>query len=196
MKLLNGALLTLFGAAAAFAALEADASRGDSEPQADVLLVLGCRVRGEEAEPTLRMRAETAAQWLNAHSAAICIPCGGIVHADQTKSEAEAIREILLENGVEEERIFLEDRSQTTLENFLNAKALLENLGLPAQRIAFVSSEFHLFRARQIAKIAGLNAQTVAAPSPKNLKLKNYLREALVFPLLAGEIHKTKEKTT
>ena len=179
---------------AAFAALEAKASKGSFSGDADVLLVLGCRVLGDEAEPMLKMRAEAAADFLLAHPNTLCIPCGGIVHADQTKSEAQAIKEILLSRGVEDTRILLEDRSKTTLENFLNAKKIIASLPLNAPKVAFLSSEFHLLRAAQIAKLADLPCEAVPAPSPQTEKAKNYLREAAVFPLLLTELHKRKGK--
>ena len=191
MKPLRAA--ALFGAfAAAFAALEASSSKGNCTEDADVLLVLGCRVRGDRAEEMLTMRAEAAADYLLSHPQTLCIPCGGIVHDDQTKSEAEAIGEILISRGVAPERIIPEDRSKTTFENFLNAKKIIASLKLSAPRVAFLSSEFHLLRAMQIAKLAGLSCKALPAPSPKNEKVKNYLREAAVFPLLLTELHKRK----
>ena len=108
------------------------------------------------------------------------------------ESEAAAIREILLQNGIAESRILLEDRSKTTFENFVNAKRLLAQLNLPQKNLAVLSSEFHLLRASLIGRLAGVRAQTVAAPSPKDLLLQNYLREALVFPLFPIEYLKKK----
>lgn len=172
---------------AAFAALEAKASRGSCSGSPDALLILGTRVRGETAEPALRMRAERAAAFLREHPSVTAVPCGGIVHDDQTKSEAQAIREILLQNGVADSRILLEDRSRTTFENFTNAKQLLAQAGLSSPRLAVLSSDFHLLRASLIGRLCGVRAETVAAPSPKNEKVKNYLREAAVFPLLPLE---------
>ncbi len=192
MKSLRLPLTVLGVSAAAFAALEAKASKGNCAEPADVLLVLGCRVRGDQPETMLTMRAEAAADYLRFHPKTLCIPCGGIVHDDQTKSEAQAIREILLSRGVADERILLEDRSKTTFENFLNAKKLNEALELPAPKVAFLSSEFHLLRASQIAKLANFPCKALPAPSPKEEKAKNYLREAFVFPLLLAELHKKK----
>ena len=176
--------------AAAFALLESAASRGTLRETPDVLLILGCRVRGDTAEETLRLRSEAAARYLLAHPAVLAIPCGGLVHDDQTKSEAQAIREILLQNGVDDARILLEDQSQTTMENFINAKALLGRRGQSDAKIAVLSSEFHLLRAGCIGRLAGVRAKTLPAPSPKRLRAKNYLREALVFPLLLTELPK------
>lgn len=186
----KGWLLAAALPCAAFAALEAKASRGSCSGEIDALLILGTRVRGDEAEPTLRMRAERAAAFLRAHPNVIAVPCGGIVHDDQTKSEAQAIREILLQNGIDDSRILPEDQSQTTFENFQNAKRLLAEAGLPEARLAVLSSDFHLLRASLIGRLCGVKAETVAAPSPKNDKLKNYLREAAVFPLLPLELLK------
>ena len=184
-----GAVLT---AGAAFAVAEGKASRGNCSGSPDALLILGCRVRGNNPEPMLRMRAEHAASFLNAHPDTVAVCCGGVVHDDQTTSEAAAIREILLQNGIADSRILLEDRSQTTFENFVNAKRLLAQLNLPQKNLAVLSSEFHLLRASLIGRLAGVRAQTVAAPSPKDLLLQNYLREALVFPLFPIEYLKKK----
>lgn len=175
-----------------FAALEAKASRGNCRTAPDALLILGTRVRGSEAEPALRLRAEAAAAFLRAHPGVIAVCCGGIVHDDQLKSEAQAIREILLQNGIDDSRILLEDQSRTTFENFANAKQLLEQAGLPAPQLAVLSSDFHLLRASLIGRLCGVRAQTVAAPSPPDEKIRNYLREAAVFPLLAFEYLKKK----
>ena len=170
-----------------FAAAEFKSSKGSCTETPDVLLILGCRVRGDEPEEMLRMRAARAASFLQAHPATVAVCCGGIVHDDQTKSEAQAIREILLQNGIPDSRILLEDRSQTTYENFVNAAQLLKQHGIETDNIAFLSSEFHLLRASLIGRLAGIKAQTVAAPSPKEERAKNYLREALVFPLFPLE---------
>ena len=173
---------------AAFAALEAKASRGSCSGVPDALLILGTRVRGETAEPALRMRAERAAAFLREHPSVLAVPCGGIVHDDQTKSEAQ----IQLQNGVDDIRILPEDQSKTTFENFANARRLLEEAGLSAPRLAVLSSDFHLLRASLIGRLCGVKAETGAAPSPENEKLKNYLREAVVFPLLLFEYLKKK----
>ena len=182
----------VLAAGAVFAFAEAKASRGNCSGSPDALLILGCRVRGNHPEPMLRMRAEHAALFLNAHPATVAVCCGGMVHDDQTTSEAAAIREILLQNGVDDSRILLEDRSKTTFENFVNAKRLLAQQGIPQAKLAVLSSEFHLLRASLIGRLAGVSARTVAAPSPRDLLLQNYLREALVFPLFPIEYLKKK----
>lgn len=173
--------LTLAAALVEFAAKEKKASKGSCTGEVDYLLVLGCRVKGEQAQPTLLMRMEKAAQYLLENKNTVAVCCGGIVHADQTKSEAQVIGEYLLCRGVEKERIIIEDKSQTTQQNFANAKKLVPGLG-KEKSAAMLSSEFHLLRAAYIAKKEGLELKTVSAPSPENERAKNYIRELFVFP--------------
>ncbi len=175
-------LLSVF----AFILAELKAHKGSAKGKKDFLLILGCRVRGDEAEETLRMRAEKAAEYLKEYPDTVAIACGGIVHDDQNISEAQAIEEILVSKGIEKERIIREDKSTTTVENFKNAKKIIgdENCSL-----ALLSSDFHLMRANLIAKKAGLDCQTVSAPSPKKEKAKNYIREffALIIFIIGGK---------
>lgn len=168
---------------AAFAEAEFRASLGNTFTAPDVLLILGCRVRGDIPEETLQMRINKAAEYLKDNKSVVAIACGGIVHDDQTKSEAQAIFEGLTQQGVEAERIILEDKSTTTKENFLNAKKIIDSMGENLS-VAMLSSEFHLMRAGLLAKKCGLELTTVAAPSPKELRTKNYIRELVCLPEL------------
>ena len=182
-NLARAAIFAALSCCAAFTVAEARASKGDCVREPDFLLILGCRVKADEPEPTLKMRADSAAAYLAEHKNVIAICCGGIVHDDQTKSEAQAIFERLVSLGVEKERLILEDQSKTTAENFSNAKKIIDAMNLASEpKIAFISSEFHLLRAGLIGRIAGVKAESLPAPSPKNLLFKNYLRELIVFP--------------
>ena len=157
------------------------ASKGNATEAPDVLLILGCRVRGEKPEETLQMRIDAAAEYLNKNKDVIAIACGGIVHEDQYKSEAQAISESLVAQGVEIERIILEDKSTTTQENFRNAIEILNKMSDENLKVAILSSEHHLLRASLLAKKCGLQVKTIPAPSPKKLLLKNYARELICF---------------
>lgn len=176
------------GIVAGFAACEAAAKEGTLSGEPEYLLILGCRVRGDTPDEMLRLRAEAAAEFLLSRKSVRAICCGGIVHPDQTKSEAQAIKEILLQSGIEEERIFLEDKSQTTFENFVNAKKIIQTLEPEREpEIAFISSEFHLMRASVIASLVNVRVSSIPAPSPKKGRALFYVYEGLVFPLLYRE---------
>lgn len=178
-----GGTALIFGLSA-FAYKEHKASKGTLKSEADILLILGCRVRGNEAEPTLQMRIDRAAEYLKENKNTIAIACGGIVHKDQFRSEAQVISDKLLSKGIEKERVILEDKSRTTVENFINAKKIMADMGFDTKaKVAMLSSEFHLMRARVIAERCGLAVETLPAPSPKKEKIKNYVRELFAFPM-------------
>lgn len=178
IKVLSG--LALLGVAG-FSAIELKASKGNATEAPDVLLILGTRVRGEEPEETLQMRIDAAAEYLKKNTEVIAIACGGIVHEDQYKSEAQAIKESLVAQGVAADRIILEDKSTTTQENFRNAIEIMDKMSDEKLDVAILSSEHHLLRASLLAKKCGLEVTTIPAPSPKKLLLKNYARELICF---------------
>lgn len=183
MNIIKGLVGVAAIGVAAFANAQFKASYGNTLQSPDVLLILGCRVKGDTPEETLQMRINKAAEYLKDNKRVVAIACGGIVHDDQTKSEAQAIFEGLTQQGVEAERIILEDKSTTTKENFLNAKKIIDSMGENLS-VAMLSSEFHLMRAGLLAKKCGLDVTTVAAPSPKELRTKNYIRELFCLPEL------------
>lgn len=179
---------------AVFAFKEHKASKGNVTEAPDVLLVLGCRVRGEKAEPTLQMRIDKAAEYLIQNKNTVAIVCGGIVHKDQFRSEAEVMKEGIVAQGVEESRVIAEDKSRTTVENFFNAKKIMKDESFSEDcSVAVLSSEFHLLRVGVIAKKCGFSAKTLAAPSPKKELVKNYIRELFAFPITYYDLRGVKE---
>ena len=167
-----------------FALKEKKASKGNLTEVPDYLLILGCRVRGNEAEDILKSRIEAAGKYLSENKSVKAVCCGGIVHADQFKSEAQAIKEGLLEAGVAEDRIILEDKSTTTEENFINAKKIIEEAEEGrAVTLAFLTSEFHLMRASYIAESVGVSCKCTPAKTPLNKRYGAYLRELVVYPI-------------
>ena len=62
--------------------------------------------------------------------------------------------------GIDSSRILEEDRAENTRENFAFSKAMIEErLGADA-KIAFVTTDFHVFRAGRVAKKAGISMST------------------------------------
>ncbi len=186
--------LGVFGASfAGYFKMSKDACHNDVK-NPDYLMILGCTVEGDEPCEMLKLRINAAIDFLKENPNTIAIACGGIVHDGQTVSEAETIAKYLLEAGIDESRIIIENKSQTTYENFINAKEIISGMENSADpSIAFLSSNFHLLRSSYIAKQTGVKALGVPAPSPKGLYFPAVLREYLVFPMLLHEIH-TKSK--
>lgn len=84
----------------------------------------------------------------------------------------------------------MEDRATSTLENFAFSKKIIdEQLGENAS-IAFVTTDFHVFRAGRVARKAGLDAVGLAAPDVWYIRINNFLRECVGITVygLRGDI--------
>ncbi len=186
------ALITLAAAlpAVTFAVTEAVASKGNAKGDADYLLILGHALQNNAASPVLVNRCEKAAQYLKEHENTVAVACGGITGEKQTKSEAEVIKELLTVKGIPEDRIILEDKSTTTAENFYNAKKLMGE-----DKTAFLlSSSYHLLRARTLARLCGIDAKTVSAPTPKNVVINCFAKEFFAFPMMFLNLKEAKKR--
>lgn len=137
--------------------------------ESDYLIVLGCSVRGTEPSEILQDRINMAYTYLSENPDAICIATGG-KGDDENISEAQCIYDHLTAMGIDGNRIWLEDRATSTIENFCYCVVLIEEkTGKPATQVTVLSNEFHLFRASIMAEDCGLEAGFVAAPTSKPL---------------------------
>lgn len=92
------------------------AGRKAPAANADYVIVLGAQVRGETPTLVLNARIKAAAEYLEKYPEAVCVASGG-KGTGETISEAEAIRRGLVQCGISEDRILLEDCSTSTSEN-------------------------------------------------------------------------------
>ena len=147
------------------------ASKDDGE--FDYLLVLGTVVEGTEPSPMLADRIQAAYDYLTAHPEVICIVSGG-KGSEVNLSEAQCMFNKLTEMGIDPERIWMEDRATSTVENFQFSLALIEaETGVRPEKLGVLSSEFHLFRARMFARQEGVTP--VAIPA-RTTDLPTFLR--------------------
>lgn len=153
----------------------------DGDP--DIMIVLGCQVKPWGPSILLRDRLDKALEYLNEHPDVTVVVSGG-QGPDEHISEAQAMYEYLVENGVNAERVLQEDRSTNTRQNLDYSLALLKENGFDTDdNIIVVSNGFHLARVRMIwGWIYGDtdNLSTLAAPSshvPSRLKM--YIREPI-----------------
>lgn len=150
----------------------------------DYLLILGGNVIGADTpSPQLFERMKAAAEYLNENRNTIAIPCGGCFREGQKKSEARIIADYLIMQGIDENRIVLEDKSTTTYENFEFASHIIRNHSkkeLCELSVAFLSSDYHIHRASIIAKQSGfVNCGKVSCPTPGKAA-KRFAREYIV----------------
>jgi uncharacterized SAM-binding protein YcdF (DUF218 family) len=143
-----------------------------------VILVLGAGVHGREPTPTLINRLALAQQLAQRYPRILLLVSGGLGPMEEV-SEAQAMRDWLVQKGINPSRIVLEERSTSTAENFAFSAPILQKHGIdPAGPIAVVTSHFHVLRVEAIAARAGYtNSWVVPAPSPLSIAFNNYLRE-------------------
>lgn len=144
-------------------------------PSNTTVIILGCKVRGEAPSLMLNKRIMAAYGYLSENPEAMCIVSGG-QGSDEFISEAECMKRVLVENGISEDRIIMEDLSTSTDENIQFSLKKMEEYGLKGST-AIVTSEFHQLRAKMIAEKYGLETYSISAQTAWYLLPTYWLRE-------------------
>lgn len=121
------------------------------EPKADYVIVLGAHVYGTRMSANLRYRIEAAYEYLLENPDTKVVLSGGQGHGEDI-TEAEAMRRFLVEKGISMERILMDDTSTNTEENIRNSAELI---GDKEKKVIIVSNDFHVYRAKGIARKQG-----------------------------------------
>lgn len=141
-------------------------------------VVLGCGLFGEAPSWLLAERLKTAEQYARQYPDCKLILSGG-QGCGELITEAEAMRRYLVSAGISQERLILEEHSHNTFENLRNSNRILdENDGEKVHDCIIISNNFHLYRAKRLAKIIGMNSDTLAAPTPVGT-VGMFLREGI-----------------
>ncbi len=195
-KVILGAVGTTVGyfavTAGAYMPFVIKESKKNYRDDCEYLMVLGGDIIGAETpSPQLLERMKAAAVYAKENEKCFIVPCGGCFRPEQKKSEAAIIAAYLIEQGIDSNRIILEDKSTTTFENFVFAFEIIKNhsgKNINDIKIAFLSSDYHIHRSTIIAKRCGLkNPGKVSCPTPSEAS-KRYLREYFVAYDLAYRI--------
>ena len=118
---------------------------------ADVLIVLG--------SPTCQYRVEKALEVGRRNPKTVYVVTGGNLHLKGPESEAEFMRDYLLDHGISPERVVLENLARNTAENLRfsmdRLDQMLETGVLPSAspRIGVISGTYHLTRVLEIAGV-------------------------------------------
>lgn len=173
-------------------ALILDAAQGD-DGQPDYIVVLGAGLHGSQPSQILTDRINTAYRYLTDHPDVICIASGG-QGADEEISEAQCIFDQLTAMGIDESRIWLEDKSTSTWENFRFTMDLIRRkTGTAPEQLGVLSNDFHLFRAKLFARRSGVDPIGIPAPTSRfSLRVNYYLREVAGvwhYLILGGQYH-------
>ena len=142
---------------------------------AEYLIVLGAKVNGTVMSLSLQERADVALTYLNENPNTIVVVTGG-QGEDELITEASALEDFFLNNGITKERILVEDTSTSTYENFKNTYELYN-----ITEAVVVTNTFHSYRANFLAQQVGMKTYPLNARTPLIIKPKSYVREYLAI---------------
>ena len=144
-------------------------------PENPTVVVLGCRSFGYTPSNMLWERLKCTLEYLEKNPEALAVLSGG-QGSDESISEAECMRAWLVNHGISEDRLYIEDRSTSTEENLAFTKELILAEGLNSD-IVIITNEFHQYRAGRYATAQGLNHGACTAPSAFGFGPIYYVRE-------------------
>lgn len=155
---------------------------GADEPESRYLLVLGAGVNGTVPSRSLSQRLHAAYDYMTTYPDAVCIVSGG-QGPGEAITEAQCMRDWLVEQGIDADRIWMEDKATSTEENIRFTLALIaEKTGEHPETMAILSSEYHLYRASLMAEAEGITMLGVPAKTrPFPLRWHYYFREILAL---------------
>ena len=163
----------------------------DQAQAADAIAVFGAAEYSGHPSPVLHARLDHAVELYKRQIAPIVITLGGGGDPDSGTTEGGVGRDYLLANGVPYDKIIAETRSVDTEQQVRRLAAIADANNL--RRIVVVSDGTHLFRIRELCRIAGLDVYTSPRPSVghiSNLDLsQRYLHEMLSYTSLRLKLH-------
>jgi uncharacterized SAM-binding protein YcdF (DUF218 family) len=141
----------------------------------DCAIVLGAAVWDGKPSTAMRERLDIALQVYRDNLVNHIILSGGLGMGDQL-SEAQVMKVYLLENGVPETAILMEENSHSTMENLHNSRDIMQEHGY--SNAIVVTHGFHALRSRLMAESIGIPT-SVEPVQIRPIDLRYYvLREA------------------
>ena len=129
----------------------------------DFVIILGSKINDDGTlTPLLRGRADKAIEFAKkqkkeTNKDIYYIPSGG-QGKDEVIAEAEAIKNYLIKQGIPKNRIIIEDKSKSTIENMKFSKKIINEKQKDAN-ICFSTTNYHVFRSGVIANDCGLECE-------------------------------------
>ncbi len=148
----------------------------------DAILILGCQIKKDgTVTPLLKGRADRALEFAKMQQEAIdrapiFVPSGG-QGSDEVISEAASIKNYLVETGVAEDQILPEDQSENTFENLRNSAKLIRSRFGETAKIAFSTTNYHVFRAGILAEQQGIHAEGIGSKTRSYFWINAFVRE-------------------
>lgn len=148
--------------------------------QADVGIVLGATLWNNKPSPALRERLDHSLVLYRSEVINSFIVTGGLDSNGATITEAEGMRNYLMEQGVPEENIVMDSLSRSTYENLSFAQEIMEQNDW--NKAVIVTHKYHGSRAGDMAKKLGFNPVQVSVIDSRVLNMNYHeTREVLAY---------------
>ncbi len=139
------------------------AARHIPEYNQDFIIILGSKINKDGSlPPLLKGRVDKAIDFGNKQyemtkKKIVYVPSGG-KGKDEVMAEAVAIKKYLMEKGIKEKQILIEDKSTSTIENMKFSKDKIDKTKKDA-KISFSTTNYHVFRSGVIANKQGIDVE-------------------------------------
>lgn len=153
-----------------------EGSKKETE-KVDYVIILGARLYGDVPSPALMKRLEVAKAYLIENQDVKVVVSGG-QGIDEYIPEAQAMEKYLVDNGIENNRIIVEDKSTSTFENLqFSLEKLKEIDNNENLKVLITTNRYHIFRAKILAKRLGMDPYGLPAKIPPSIIVQSYIRE-------------------
>lgn len=143
----------------------------------DYVIVLGARLYGDKPSPALLERLKVAKGYLSENKDVKVIVSGG-QGIDEDISEAQAMKKYLVDNGIDKDRIIIEDKSTSTFENLQFSLEKIKGIDDKENaNVLIATNKYHIFRAKFLAKRLGMIPYGLPAKTPISIVVPQYIRE-------------------
>lgn len=152
----------------------------DMRESVDVGIILGSSMWGDSPSPSLRERLDYGLQQYHEDKFDHFIVSGGLDQPDFNFTEAEGMRQYLLDHGVSDEFIIVENEATSTLENLQFSQHIMEQRDWKSAVI--ITHTYHGMRSLEIAEYLGYDHPLLSTTESKVLRMSFHKsREVLAY---------------
>ncbi|MEK4349000.1 YdcF family protein [Paenibacillus sp. FSL P4-0184] len=156
------------------------AATTDPMQKADVGIILGMSMWGDEPSPGLKERLDYGLKLYQEGMFPYLIVSGGLDKPDLQYTEAQGMRNYLVAKGVPDSAIYVENEATSTYENLLFSKEIMAREGLSSAII--ITHTYHGWRAHEIAdELAYVNPELGLTESTVLSMTRHKTREILAY---------------
>lgn len=147
----------------------------------DYIIILGCKMRDDGTLTNLLKSRVDRAIWFAAMQKKatgkdiIFVPSGG-QGSDEVVSEALAMKNYLVSQGIDEDKIIMEDRSTSTYENIKFSNEIISK-EMEDAKICFSTTNYHVLRAGIIASNQNIKVEGIGAKTKAYFWINAFIRE-------------------